>query len=135
MAQGLLEVSFLPRATTSVRGMFDLGVLAMTETLKGHPNLEKIGFNNNKLGPESAKALAYVLRAEGRHPTTRRSTRSVAAFVASLSRSRPPIARLFLQSLALVHALRNALLAQDTLPAQQDQKFVPDAQSPRPRGS
>ena len=71
MAQRLLEVTTIPRATVYVDGMMDLGVLALQESLKVHPNLEKIGLNNNKIGPEAAKGLAYVIRAEGRHQTTR----------------------------------------------------------------
>ena len=71
MVQGLLEVTFLPRATTYVYGMFDAGVMSLQESLKWHPNLEMIGLNNNKIGPEAAKSLGYVIRAEARHPVTK----------------------------------------------------------------
>jgi len=71
MVQGELQVNFLPRAKIFVKGIFDYGIQALQESMKFHPNLEKIGFNNNRLTVEAAKALGNVIRSEARHPLTK----------------------------------------------------------------
>jgi len=50
--------------------------MSLQESLKAHPTLQKIGLNNNKIGPEAAKVLAYIIRAEGRHPSTKQLFRT-----------------------------------------------------------
>lgn len=43
----------------------------MEQSLKYHPNIERIGLANNFLSPIAAQALGNIIRAEARHPRTK----------------------------------------------------------------